>query len=430
MCACDARRLQDLESIRTFRQKLLDGPVKSEDDFFEAIQTCKALVNTTISVTCPQGLAANLAVCFSLHARGLWDPSEQSAEFPFLLRILRYAIILWDMCLRSQHETTRVPVSLPEIRWNFQRLRKGSTWIPWWMPAISHQQAQAISSDCWRGRWQYSDCCHPKSKVGSACFDTRFTFERCCQPSPWEKLAMRYVIPELELDRAKGMLKHFGITPGRCVGLDQGCLGFDSHCYTPMYEQVLPQNMQIDALLQIGVCWGQSLAVWSDWFPQAKVVGIDIQPEKFWRFGKAALTERGMAAERVEVLRGNVSDVNLTQDLQGRFGWYAFDAILDDGSHMYDDIVNAFRELFSKFLRPGGVYIIEDTIYAWKKSRLRHFLNNLVETAVYFRDKDFASHELELFLTTHGEPDPLTIWVEAVEFRRGTVIVRKRTGYV
>jgi len=227
------------------------------------------------------------------------------------------------------------------------------------------------------------------------------------------------------------MLRGRGITTAvDCMGLDQGCLGPSTHCYSPVLAQWLPPGLQVRALLQIGACWGQSLAAWADYFPDAQVVGIDLWPERFWHFGAEALRQRGMNHSRVSVLPGNASDPKLAGELQQQFGPYRFDAILDDGSHEYADILVAFRELFVRLLKPGGVYIIEDTKWAWKNQRLHFFLKDLIENAVYLRDQDFDSAQLHTFLTLTGEPDPLTIWVEAVEFRRSTIVIRKRPGYL
>ena len=34
-------------------------------------------------------------------------------------------------------------------------------------------------------------------------------------------------------------------------------------------------------MLQIGVCYGQSVAAWAAWLPEAEVLGVDLAP---WRF--------------------------------------------------------------------------------------------------------------------------------------------------
>ena len=38
-----------------------------------------------------------------------------------------------------------------------------------------------------------------------------------------------------------------------------------------------------------------------------------------------------------------------------------FDVIIDDGSHMFNDQVDSFN-LLKSFVKPGGVYIIEDVL--------------------------------------------------------------------
>jgi len=117
------------------------------------------------------------------------------------------------------------------------------------------------------------------------------------------------------------------------------------HGYTPYYHQLL-QNRPIQRLLEIGVGGGASLHMWQEYFPQAAIFGLDIQPR--FIFNEGHIQTRLCDA-------ANSSELKAAAD---EFGGN-FDLIIDDGSHFPDHQILAFETLFS-FLAPAGIYVIED----------------------------------------------------------------------
>lgn len=86
---------------------------------------------------------------------------------------------------------------------------------------------------------------------------------------------------------------------------------------------------------------GASLRMWRDYFPNAEIRGIDINPRV--RFEE----------ERIKTFW--VSE----QDLPGRIFETTFDLVIDDGSHVPDNQESSAKALVP-YLAPGGLYIIED----------------------------------------------------------------------
>jgi hypothetical protein len=126
------------------------------------------------------------------------------------------------------------------------------------------------------------------------------------------------------------------------------------HFYTPIYDQWFARHRNSPVtLLEIGVggynkthLGGDSLRMWKRYFPQGKILGLDI-------YDKSALEER-----RIQMIRGDQSDANSLKEIAVHQG--PFDIIIDDGSHIQSHIITSFETLFP-FLRTGGIYIIEDT---------------------------------------------------------------------
>lgn len=100
------------------------------------------------------------------------------------------------------------------------------------------------------------------------------------------------------------------------------------------------RNEEID-LLEIGVGDGASLLTWLEYFPRARVVGLDVR-----RVRVAGLPARG------SIVHGAQDDVVLLVDLLREF---RFRVVIDDGSRAGAAQLASFLTLFPA-LEPGGLY--------------------------------------------------------------------------
>lgn len=115
------------------------------------------------------------------------------------------------------------------------------------------------------------------------------------------------------------------------------------HNYLDAYEKVL-QSITVKNLLEIGIAGGQSLKMWSEYYPDAKIIGIDIN------------SNFDIMLPNVETLLMNQQNTSRLQILQD---FYSFDVIIDDGSHVWGDQMRTFFALFP-LMKSGSVYIMED----------------------------------------------------------------------
>lgn len=122
------------------------------------------------------------------------------------------------------------------------------------------------------------------------------------------------------------------------IGLKYGTDKATHHGYCDFYEKEL-KGLNPKRILEIGVKDGASLRMWKDFYPDAEVVGIDIN---------------AIHVPECLVYPINQCDVFIIQKL-GKF-----DLIIDDGSHMTLHQQISFNHLFANQLNLGGVYIIED----------------------------------------------------------------------
>lgn len=105
---------------------------------------------------------------------------------------------------------------------------------------------------------------------------------------------------------------------------------------------------EVKSVCEIGVATGGSLRVWRDFFPNATIHGIDINPEC-----------KKCEEDRINVHIGSQVDQEFLSDVVKSSGG-SFDIIIDDGSHIPQHQINTFNALFWS-LSEHGIYVIEDT---------------------------------------------------------------------
>ncbi|MFZ2197319.1 MAG: hypothetical protein WAV13_06290 [Thermodesulfovibrionales bacterium] len=153
-------------------------------------------------------------------------------------------------------------------------------------------------------------------------------------------------------------------------GTDKGTTGpssrWGAHNYTDIYEAYLGNYRQSPVvLLEIGLGvtgdrWnspivhgrntgGASLKMWHDYFPKAKIYGIDINECLYLENSRT----RTFVADQ-----GRVEDLDAFVEATGGTD---FDIIIDDGSHRPDHQQISFSYFFRK-LKSGGLYFIEDLL--------------------------------------------------------------------
>ena len=127
--------------------------------------------------------------------------------------------------------------------------------------------------------------------------------------------------------------------------------------YFPIYERFLASYRGTNVvLIEIGVMGGGSLDMWRAYFgPNATIFGIDIEPSC-----------AGKVDPPNQVRIGSQNDPVFLTSIIEEAGQP--DIVLDDGSHIADDQITSFRNLWPK-LKDGGLYIIEDIHTAY----WRHF---------------------------------------------------------
>ena len=179
-------------------------------------------------------------------------------------------------------------------------------------------------------------------------------------------------------------------------------------------------------LLEVGVQNGGSLETWAEYFTNAKnIIGCDID-EKC----KSLIFDD----QRIKLV---VSDIKTKYAYQEITKYCSdFDIIIDDGSHFSLDILTTFVTFFP-LLKPGGIYVVEDThtLYwqSWGGER-----NNKHNAYIFFKKIiDVINHQFwsaeasidafysDFFARGHTPSFILDGWIDSVEFRNSLITIKK-----
>lgn len=131
-----------------------------------------------------------------------------------------------------------------------------------------------------------------------------------------------------------------------------------SHWYTQHYQRYfLPLKHKQLNILEIGVggyedsaAGGESLRMWKAFFRKSRIVGIDIVDKTHFR------------EPRIDIRQCNQTDSEELIRLCDEYG--GFDIIIDDGSHVNEQVIGSFHVLFPR-LRANGIYAVEDVQTAY-----------------------------------------------------------------
>ena len=128
----------------------------------------------------------------------------------------------------------------------------------------------------------------------------------------------------------------------------------DDHKYTDLYAMLFaPLRNTARNITEIGIATGQSLRLWNDYFPQAHIWGIDVNPKQLLAQGVAFTAN----APRVHLLLGEVTKPSEVESLG--FSLESMDVIIDDGPHSSGPNERILVNMWP-YLKPGGYYCVED----------------------------------------------------------------------
>lgn len=128
------------------------------------------------------------------------------------------------------------------------------------------------------------------------------------------------------------------------LGVSQGSSlsSLDRDLLATWEEHLFPRDTPDLDILQIGVGHGGSVRTWANWFPHARVTGLDVR----------RISIRNFPAN-VEIAHGDQTDAVI---LGGLCREHAFRLVVDDGSDDPSHKLHTFLTVFP-WLAPGALYL-------------------------------------------------------------------------
>lgn len=132
-------------------------------------------------------------------------------------------------------------------------------------------------------------------------------------------------------------------------------------------------RLEIKRVVEIGVQTDKSIKMWEEFFPNAVIYGLDINPNC-----------QQYEGDRRRILTGNQADEDFCQQVIRETGG-AIDIVIDDGSHKPEHQLKSFN-LFFPALTDHGIYVIEDVGGCVGDTRLVtvNTLKELIDSIMYW----------------------------------------------
>jgi ubiquinone/menaquinone biosynthesis C-methylase UbiE len=193
--------------------------------------------------------------------------------------------------------------------------------------------------------------------------------------------------------------------------------------YDQLFSSIKNKNIN---LLEIGVQNGGSLETWAEYFTKGEnFIGCDINQKC------SALEYKD---KRIKLIIGNANSNEIFDSIQTLN--LPFDIIIDDGSHLSPDIIKSFIFYFP-LLKPGGVYVIEDTHTLYFNNYLGGLYNETSAQKFFYKLVDIInyqfwdnSYQIESILQNWfpNKQVPKFIqegWIDSISFRNSIITIHK-----
>lgn len=124
------------------------------------------------------------------------------------------------------------------------------------------------------------------------------------------------------------------------------------HDYIDFYENIFKQDRYEKRILEIGISSGGSAWLWSKYFVNPEIHGVDIAQN----FALKRPFQEELVKDPTVHLHWNFDSTHAKSYLRTPG---EFDYIIDDGDHTPAAQIETFRQAYPS-LKPGGYYFIED----------------------------------------------------------------------
>lgn len=175
------------------------------------------------------------------------------------------------------------------------------------------------------------------------------------------------------------------------------------HPYTIFYDELF-KSKRYDTIdiAEIGILEGASLRMWQEYFPKANIYGYEYDNNYIENF------KTKFNNERIKLNHINVKneDSIINEFLKEN---KLYDIIIDDSTHIFEDQIRIIEHSY-KYLKPGGILIIEDIFKSYDENSYIEKLSNIL---INFQDYYFIELDHVNKLSTGWDNDKLFILIKS-----------------
>lgn len=156
--------------------------------------------------------------------------------------------------------------------------------------------------------------------------------------------------------KGRGVFSPLDRNPHAPWNLGGDKMGDDRNGYAANYARAL-EGRNPKVIVELGVFTGVSLAMWDALFPNAMIIGLDLDFSRFYE-ALPSLKASGAFSRRMPTLLtfdAYGPATPLTEHLRG----LAVDFFVDDGPHTEDAIRHTLKNV-GPLMAPSGLYVLED----------------------------------------------------------------------
>lgn len=144
------------------------------------------------------------------------------------------------------------------------------------------------------------------------------------------------------------------------VGGDRGCDRMEYQNYAPIYAAALKTlTREPKRIVEMGIFAGTGLAMWSVLFPEADIIGLDVDIDRYKKHLPILKEQGAFQAREPRVFEFDELDAGSWDLLYCIIEQGSVDLWIDDAIHRTDVILEAEKKARG-FMAPRSVYLIED----------------------------------------------------------------------